>query len=109
MENNDIKSLAARIEKLEQVVFGGGKNSRPKKLEKPTEDFSGPTGGIRLLISKKFFETKRGLSDVRKGISDQGYHYSVQAVQTGLNRLSKLGGPLVAFREGGKKIYAKRK
>jgi len=106
MPKDETKSIVARIEKLEKAVFGGEEATSPKKER---EAFSGATGGIRFLASQKFFNGKRSLSDVKNELSKHGYHYSVQAIQNGLNRLSKQGGPLVAFREGGKKVYAKRK
>ena len=103
----EIKSIVARIEKLEQSVFGVEEEIIfTKKIQ---GDFSGATGGIRFLDFQKFFNGKRSLSDVRNELSGRGYHYSLQAVQTALNRLSKPGSPLVTFKEGGKKVYAKRK
>ncbi len=106
--NNDkeIKSLLDRIEKLEKAVFG--KNDTKRKNLEP-KAFKGATGGLRLLLSKGFFDRKRTFGEIKKNLADHDYHYSNQAVQTPLNNLSKAGGPLVSFKEGGKKVYAKRK
>jgi hypothetical protein len=103
----NIKSILKRIEKLENEIFGdsGANISKIKNKNR----YTGPTGGIRLLIMKSYFKAKRSLGDVRSKLAENDYHYSIQAVQTGLNRLSKPGGPLVAFKERGKKVYAKRK
>jgi hypothetical protein len=106
MENAFMKSTEQRLLRLETAVFG------PKeKLGriKPHEPDKGPTGGLRVLIEQGFFKSKRSLSDSRSALGKQDYHYSTQAVDMALKRLSKRDGPLVSFKEGGKKLYAKRK
>jgi hypothetical protein len=109
MENkNALKTLIARVEKLEKAVFGSGKHQSPESFRK-SKGFKGATGGLRLLISKGFFNRKHTFGEIKKALGDYGYHYSNQAVQTPLNTLSKPGGPLVGFKEQGKKVYAKRK
>ncbi len=106
--DKDIQDLTARIEKLERAVFGKGKG-KPKGKNEIDQHFSGATGGLRLLISKGFFDRKRAFSEIEAELLKHGYHYSKQAIQTPLNRLSKTGGTLVGFKEKGKKVYAKRK
>lgn len=107
---HDCNSIIKRLDRLERQVFGGkGKqvlreDKRGRKL-----DFSGPTGGLRFLVSRDFFKTKKNFSDVRVELEKHGYHYSPQAVDVGLRRLSKLKGPLVALKQGGKKFYGERK
>lgn len=106
MEQEKInKQIIKRLERLEKAVFGGGvhiKKVSPKK-------YSGPKGGIQLLIDKSLFPKKLTASEAKKLLEKYDYHYRRQVVQTALNRLSKPGGPLVSFKEGGKKVYAKRK
>lgn len=99
-----IKDIINRLEKLERVVFSEGK----KRVSVKKEKFVGPTGGMRLLVSKSFFKTKRSLSEVKNKLAEEGYYYSLQAVQNALNRLSA-GDLLVALRENGKKVYVERK
>jgi hypothetical protein len=108
MTEKTIQDLIARIEKLERAVFGQGKEKTKAKNIKDRH-FSGATGGLRLLISTGFFDRKRAFSEIEAELLKHGYNYSKQAVQTPLNRLSKTGGPLVGFKEKGKKVYAKRK
>ncbi|MFH1066529.1 MAG: hypothetical protein V1746_01305 [bacterium] len=96
--------LLVRIEKLERAVFGREKVTAIKR-----KDFAGATGGLRFLISEGFFNHKRSFSEVESELRKQNYHYSKQAIQTPLNRLSRAGSVLVGFREKGKKVYAKRK
>lgn len=98
-----LNDLLRRVDKLERAVFG----NRESKTAKP--DFKGATGGLRLLVAKGFFDRRRFFSEIETELRKQGYHYSKQAIQTPLNRLSKIGGPLVSLREKGKKVYAKRK
>jgi hypothetical protein len=91
------------VEKLERAVFTN-RQSKPAKL-----DFKGASGGLRLLLSKGFFDRRRFFSEIEAELHKQGYHYSKQAVQTPLNRFSRSGGFLVGLKEKGKKVYAKRK
>jgi hypothetical protein len=73
------------------------------------ENYAGPTGGTRLILKEGFFKEKRGLADVRTQLSQNGYHYSRQAVHEALKVLSKSTGPLVALKEGKNKLYVERK
>jgi len=83
--------------------------SAKKARKADSSDFKGATGGLRFLVSKGFFDRKRNFGEINEALASHGYHYSKQAVQTPLNNLSKAGFLLVSFREGGKKVYAKRK
>jgi hypothetical protein len=98
--------LRSRVEMLECAVFG--KNGK-KPAAKPSGEFHGATGGLRFLVSDGFFDQKRAFGDIKEALARHNYHYSKQAVQTPLNALSKPGSLLVSFREGGRKVYAKRK
>lgn len=109
-DQTDQNSILQRLTRLEEYVFGTGNKEILKKKSKSTKsEFSGPTGGLRLLFSQDFFKEKRDFSEVRAELEKQGYHYSPQAVDVGLRRLSKLNGPLVVVKQGGKKIYRERK
>jgi len=108
-----LKNIDKRLKRLEAAVFGAnhkleaGGRSKTRQSKKST--FSGPTGGIRLLISKGFFKRKQGLAEVRTTLSENGYHYSRQAVHVALNNLTRKGGPLVSLEESGRKVYVERK
>lgn len=108
MDNSQTKSILERISKLEVAVFKAQKRGIIAETPKD-KDFSGATGGIRFLISKAQLDKKLGLGEVRSALAGADYHYSTQAVQMALNRLSKPAGPLVGFKEAGKKVYVKRK
>lgn len=101
-----IAGLILRVERLERTVFS---NQSVKSKPADKQNFQGATGGLRYLISKGFFDRKHNFGEIKKGLADNNYHYSNQAVQTPLNNLSKAGGPLVSLKEKGKKVYAKRK
>ncbi|MCF8478316.1 MAG: hypothetical protein K9G60_14910 [Pseudolabrys sp.] len=105
------KEIIARIEALENVVFGKAvKGTKPtKRTSSPGDQFKGSTGGLRLLISKGFFDSRRKFSEIEAELNKQGYHYSKQAIQTPLNRLSNQSGPLIGLKQGGHKVYVKRK
>ena len=98
-----LRGLLRRVEKLERAVFA----DRATKPSKTT--FKGATGGLGLLLSKGFFDRRKFFSEIEAELQKEGYHYSKQAIQTPLNRLSLSGRPLVGLRQKGKKVYAKRK
>lgn len=100
----EIQKIIARLTRLERAVFGKKEKRVPQK-----ENFSGPTGGVRFLISRGFLKKKHALREVRAALGDHDYHYSKQAVHEALNRLSGKHGPLVALKEGSKKFYVERK
>ena len=100
-----MKELLSRVQKLERVVFGDKKI----KAKAEPQEFKGATGGLRYLVSKGFFDRKRLFAEVEGELKKHEYHYSKQAIQTTLNNLSRAGGPLVGFKENGKKVYARRK
>jgi hypothetical protein len=108
MKRSTAKSdLETRVAALEHAVFG----SKPKRKTRAAakETFSGATGGLRLLVSNGYFNQRRRFSEIEKELNKQGYHYSKQAIQTPLNRMSRPSGPLVGLKEQGHKAYAKRK
>lgn len=103
-----LQDIISRLEKLEKVVFP----ERQDEVVSPpnsSNNFKGPKGGILLLIEKSFFETPHAAPEVKDEIVKNGYHYSIQAVQTALNRLSSTQGPLNALKDGKKKVYVRRK
>jgi len=111
-KNIDLDDLLRRVEVLERAVLGTAtaKVKKPKaRAPVSTANFDGATGGVRFLISKNFFSARRVFSEIEKGLQDDSYHYSKQAIQMALTRLSAKGGPLVALKDKGKKVYVKRK
>jgi hypothetical protein len=110
--NQAIRILEQRVARLEKAVFGQQGKTKGHGKSKATakaSDYSGPTGGVRFLISKGFFKKKKALPETRSALAERDYHYSVQAVHEALKRLTAKDGPLVALREGGKKVYVNRK
>lgn len=106
MNNEAHKALEKRLDRLEKAVFG----TKPKPAPKTsTEKFSGASGGVRFLISKNFFSTKKTLGETRSALAENGYHYSVQAVEVALKRRTSRKGPLIVLKEGGKNVYVIRK
>lgn len=101
-----IPEILARLSRLEKAVFSD-RQKQPSAAQQ--EQFNGPTGGVRLLVSKNFFKSKRNLGEVRNELTKDEYHYSAQAVHEALKRLSGKDGPLVALTQGEKKLYVKRK
>jgi len=106
MDEKTAKNILARLGRLEKAVFGSGKN---KAAAKKPEEFSGPKGGILLLITKGFLNKRKTAPEVRDGLEKNDYDYRIQVVQTALNRLTKNKGPLTTLTVDGKKVYVKRK
>jgi hypothetical protein len=99
-----VEEITKRIVRLEKAVFGGG-----ARFVKSEGNFRGIVGGIRLLQTKSFFAKKRTAIQVKAELEQLGYHYSIAAIQTTLNRASVKKGPLTSLREDGKKVYVGRK
>lgn len=111
MENNTMdkrdKEIFERLERLEKEVFP--KNRKQITSAPKQQKFSGAKGGILFLLSKDYLNQRRSAPDVKSELKKHEYDYSIQVVQTTLNRLSKGKGPLVAHKEGDKKHYVRRK
>jgi len=115
-ENMEINNLLKRLDKLEKAVFGkpSQKNVKNKSLpgtaiQAPHKKYKGAKGGIIMLIEEGLFKKKRTAKEVRAALEHKEYNYTIQVVQTALNRVSSKQGPLVAFVEGGGKVYVNRK
>jgi hypothetical protein len=106
MNDETLKKIERRLTRLERAVFG---TKRGQTREASAKGFAGLKGGLRLLISRGFFKTKKALAITRQELEKHDYHYSAAAIQTTLNRLSIRTGPLAAFKEAGKKVYVRRK
>jgi hypothetical protein len=108
MANISLAELTTRVEKLERAVFGTGKAATNKKTPR-ADDHSGATGGVRLLVEEGFFDKRRSFAEIKAELEKRGYHYSRQAIQMPLTRLSRVSGSLVSLTGKGKNAYAKRK
>lgn len=115
VEQDEIKSILEQIANHERRISSLEGDSIAKTIQTrrrlgvKEDNYSGPTGGVRYLISKRFFKEKRDLASVREQLSQEGYHYSRQAVHEALKTLSRPAGPLVTLKEGRNKTYVERK
>jgi len=106
MNDEAHKILEKRLDRLEKAVFATKAKPVPKMSP---EKFSGASGGVRFLTSKNFFNTKKTLGETRSALTENGYHYSAQAVEVALKRRTSRTGPLILLKEGGKNVYVLRK
>lgn len=114
---NEIKEIKAALARIELAISGQDKTqaSRKKSIRKDVsendddDNFSGATGGVRLLISKGFFKQRRQFGEIKSTLQADGYLYSKQAFQNAVARMAKVGGPLTAIKQGKNKVYAERK
>ena len=105
MDSKTVKQILARLDRIEKAIFGN-----PNKFPiRKKEELKGPAGGVRLLISRGFFRSKKFVKETREALKQNGYHYGVAQIQTAMNRLSKRNGPLVASKESGNKSYVDRR
>lgn len=106
MDHSIIRDLIKRIEKLEKAVF----SAKPREnTSKRRSEFTGPKGGVLKLIAEEFFKKRKTATETKSEMETYDYHYSIQAIQMALKRLSNKDGPLVSFVESGKKVYVERK
>jgi hypothetical protein len=105
----DILSRLADHERRISLLEGRATSVPSKKPAETKTDYSGPTGGVKYLISQGFMREKRDLAAVRGQLSQEGYHYSRQAVHEALKALSKPSCPLVGLKDGKRKTYVERK
>lgn len=96
-----------RLSAIEDAVFKSPKGRDHQEGKK--KEYTGPTGGVRVLLDHQFFKSKHTLADVRLELNKHGYYYSRQAIHESLKTLSKMNGPLVSLNEGKGKIYIERK
>ena len=108
-EKEQIKNIFERLDKLEKEVFSSTEKRTSKTKADKSQNFSGTKGGLLLLVSKNYFNQRRSAPEAKAELGKNNYHYSIQVVQTALNRLSTGNGELVAMKESGKKTYVKRK
>ena len=107
MDEKAYVEIVRRIERLEKTVFAD--SAKPVVKKTGPSKHKGATGGIRFLIEEGFFNQKRHFGDVCNAASARGYHYSKQAFQEALTRLSTKKKVLVALEEKGRKVYAIRR
>lgn len=106
---SELKKLAARLDKVEGLLLSPRRTKQRLEPSRVKDNHAGATGGIRLLVSKGYFRSKRKFPEIIAELKKQGYLYSKQAFQDALTRLSRRGGPLTSIRESGIKVYAQRK
>ncbi len=103
-----VKDHEGRIRELEALLLN--KESKSSNKEKSViNKYSGPKGGVLLLLDNPFFNPKSTAAAVHAELDKKGYVYRKVVVQTALRRLSNPKGPLVKVEESGKQVYVQRK
>src|SRR2546430_948961 len=102
----DILATIERTAAVGQAKAAISKGRAEKKEQKKRANASDLVVGLK---EEGFFKRKQGLAEVRTTLSENGYHYSRQAVHVALNNLTRKGGPLVSLEESGRKVYVERK
>jgi len=111
MNNEDLKNLDLKIRNLESRILV--LESRISEIKKSKEIngkvFSGPKGGILLLLNEGFYKNKKSATETQLELEKRNYFYKRQVIQTALNRLSGAKGVFVALTENNIKVYVERK
>jgi len=102
-----IKEINDLLDELSSV------SSKRKIGRKKAESYSGPSGGVRLLIKEGIFSKPQTLPGIVKRLHQEGFNYSRQVISTALLRLVR-GRSLTRRpnedKQGKEKwIYAERK
>lgn len=74
--HNTLKDIKSRLEKIENVVF---KNKKVKK-EKDS-DYTGLSGGIRLIIDNKFLNKPKDVSEIVSEMKRENFHYPKESIR----------------------------
>jgi hypothetical protein len=98
------------------VSLGNGGNTPRTKFvatQVSKTDYSGPSGGLRLLVDDGFFNDSRSLPDVIDRLHQEGFKYPLEPIAVALLRMvrKRILVRLPSKNQNGKKIwtYAKRK
>ncbi|MFH1774528.1 MAG: hypothetical protein ABH874_06180 [Methanobacteriota archaeon] len=67
--NKILENHEKRLSKIEEVIF-----SKKVKVSKPA-DYTGLSGGIRLLIDNGFLNTPKSVNEIQNELTREGYHY----------------------------------
>ena len=83
-----IKDLKSMLAELEQAIdIGNSKHITSNVSQEPNTNYSGPSGGIKMLRDAGFFKEPRTLAETLAELHKEGYIYRKQAVSTALIRL----------------------
>ncbi len=97
---------------LDELSIMHGSSQRKSSLIN-VEKYSGPSGGVRLLIKEGFFNKPQNLPGIVNCLHQEGFNYSRQVISTALLRLVR--SRFILRRLNGNKkgkekwIYAERK
>lgn len=80
-----------------------------KAINSAKTDYSGPKGGVLLLVGEGLFRKKQSVDGVKEALEKRGYVYHKDVVRNTLNRLSVVKGLLAVIKEGKSKVYVERK
>jgi len=84
-----IKEINALLQELSAAPSkrGRSKQESSNKASKSQENYSGPSGGLRLLIKEGFFKAPKMLSEVTNRLHQDGFRYPTKTISVCLLRL----------------------
>ncbi len=98
-----LDDLDSRLQKIEKMLF-----TEKKPLKK--SNYSGLSGGMRLLIDNGFFATPHEYREVNEELKREGYHYPLPSISKTLSvDFSNKQKVLTRIKEGTIWKYVKRK
>lgn len=91
MKNRPISSILADlkglVEELEALSATRPHPATPATAVPDSQSYSGPTGGIKMLLDQDFFKQPKTLGTVLAELRKEGYNYRKEVVSTSLIRL----------------------
>lgn len=101
MDEETKKILIDHEERLKKLE--GGNQSTPAKSSKREENYSGLSGGIRLIIKQGFLNLPKSAREIFNELKSKDYHYSYESADK-LLRIDFVGNKILnRFKEG--KVY----
>lgn len=103
-----VQSIGNLLEELSAALDLPG--NKELNTTKTVDDFSGPSGGVRMLLAADFFKEPKPLPDVVKRLHQEGFNYRRQVISTAL--LRSVRNRILVRRpgDGGKQwVYSERK
>ena len=93
-----------RISQLEKKLSTETIKSKPKK-----SNYSGPTGGVRMLIDNGFLDTPKFVSEIVDEMKREGYYHDLPTIDSALRKSFLKNKTLQRIKEGNKWKYVIRK
>ncbi|OIO55042.1 hypothetical protein AUJ46_01925 [Candidatus Peregrinibacteria bacterium CG1_02_54_53] len=85
-----LATIKEATQELEAALQSKGSHSISQKAHQKIEtDYSGPSGGIKMLVNSGFFKKPRSLGEVIQELKKETYNYRKEVISNALIRLAR--------------------